>query len=75
MSRLSGGSQEWIRSCREGIPPPGIEIPVYRRPSLRDYQVPIYTQSTILRGEETVSPLERPEASIRVADLLPFRRE
>jgi Uma2 family endonuclease len=45
--------------------------------SLEVYRSPkdgVYTQSTILWGEDTVSPLERPEGSIRVADLLPFRR-
>jgi Uma2 family endonuclease len=45
--------------------------------SLEVYRAPedgVYTQSLILRGEDTVSPLERPEGSIRVADLLPFRR-
>ena len=61
--------------AREGIPEYWLMnlvdacLEVYRAP-----QDGVYTQSLILRGEDTVSPLERPEASIRVADLLPFRR-
>lgn len=45
-------------------------LEVYRAP-----QEGVYTQSLILRGEDMVSPLERPEANIRVADLLPFCQE
>jgi Uma2 family endonuclease len=41
----------------------------------RDPKDGIYTQSTVLRGEDLVSPLARPEASIKVADLLPFPRK
>ncbi|HEX6903973.1 MAG TPA: Uma2 family endonuclease [Thermoanaerobaculia bacterium] len=61
--------------AREGIPEYWLMnlidncLEVFRAP-----QDGVYTQSQILREEDTVSPLERPEASIKVADLLPFRR-
>lgn len=60
----AGIPEYWLVNLVDG------SVEVYRTP-----QDGVYTQSAILRGEDLVSPLERPEASIRVADLLPFRRE
>jgi Uma2 family endonuclease len=57
----AGIPEYWLVNLVDGC------LEVYRNP-----QEGIYTESTILRGEDTLSPLERPKASLRVADLLPF---